>query len=186
MSFGSYPNQVIQLLRDIATGIAELVAGGGGGGTTYSTDFGSTDATTLRTTIADDSEDLVALQSLVANQGVSKSTDTATGLSTVRTISANNTAVTIKNAAGNIYGFRVTNKSASVIFVKIYNVAGATPANTPVMTITVPSGDGSWNGDSFDVGRYFNTAISVRCVTGTADNDTTSPATAPIIELDID
>jgi hypothetical protein len=107
-----------------------------------------------------------------------------TGLSYFRSLLVNTSFQNIKSSAGNIYGIRIINKDASLIYVKFYNKTGGLSSDTPIFTIAVPAGIGSFIGIDYHIGRAFGTALSVRCVTGVAENDATSPGTAPIIEVD--
>lgn len=107
-------------------------------------------------------------------------------LSRFRSLVVGNTAVVIKASAGRIYTWRVTNLTASIIYIKIYNEAAATvdPAtDLPIMTLPVPPGVGSFIFDELSKGEYCSAAISIRCVTESGDTGTTAPATTPIIEI---
>jgi hypothetical protein len=108
---------------------------------------------------------------------------TITGGSWIRITNANSTAQTVKSSAGNIYYLNLVNLDAtpSIIYVKFYNKTGATSSDTPFLTIPVASGVGQMVNIRNII--PFDTACSVRCVTGSADNNTTAPATSPIIEI---
>jgi hypothetical protein len=104
-----------------------------------------------------------------------------------RSTATGNTAVAVKASAGKIYGFNIINPHSSSIYVKFYDIAAGSvnPASDkPTYTIMVSaSGEDILRG--LDVPFNFETAISMRAVTGVADTDTTAPASLPIIELDI-
>jgi hypothetical protein len=108
---------------------------------------------------------------------------TITGGSWIRITNANSTAQTVKSSGGNIYNLNLVNLDAtpSIIYVKFYNKTGATSSDTPFLTIPVASGVGQMVNIRNII--PFDTACSVRCVTGSADNNTTAPATSPIIEI---
>lgn len=106
-------------------------------------------------------------------------------LNNFRNTSVGSTAVSVKASSGIIVGYNIINKHTSDIFVKFYNIESGqvTPAtNSPVLTLMVPA-SGSVYMEPYGIIHEFNVAISVRAVTGSADNDTTSPTTTPIIEL---
>lgn len=116
---------------------------------------------------------------------VSLTPATSGGLSISRTLSANNTTgINAKNAAGQVYGWSITNTNASERFVKLYNKASA-PAvgtDTPVITIVVPAaGNGGVNNASFPTGIAFGTGVGYGITTGIADNDTGAPAANEVV-----
>lgn len=118
---------------------------------------------------------------------VSNQPHTAGGLSIYRAISAaSDNAAVVKNAAGQIYGIWVSSVNAAARYLKIYNKATSpTSGDTPVLTYVVP---GATVGAGFSIplpyGLLFDTGISVRLVTGIADNDNTSvSANEHVIQL---
>lgn len=109
---------------------------------------------------------------------------TSNQCTTIRILTASSTAVAVKAAAGNMYGFRFVNRHYADIFIKIYNkaAAGVNPASdTPIFTLPVPAGGAIW--DRWSIPETFSTAISVRAVTENTDTGTTAPVTLPIIEI---
>lgn len=105
-------------------------------------------------------------------------------VSYIRITNANDTGRIVKASAGNLYGYGLTNLTAGTIFVKFYNKATApTAADTPVLIVMVPASQSVLVTPNNGIIRSFSAGISVRAVTGAADADTTSPATAPIIEV---
>lgn len=103
-------------------------------------------------------------------------------LSEFRSFTVGATAETVRDTPGVIHGVNVINLHSAAVFVKLYNKDGATQADTPAHTWYLPAGGAVLLFGTDPVLR-FNTAISVRCVTGSADNDTTAPGTKPLIEL---
>lgn len=103
-----------------------------------------------------------------------------------RITNANSTAQAVKDTPGQIFALNIVELSNSAIYVKFYNkkAADVNPASdVPQETIKIPaSSDFVLRGE--DLPFDFQTAISVRCVTGAADSDTTAPGTSPIIELE--
>lgn len=123
----------------------------------------------------------------VKSYGVA-SASSITGLSYARYTSValpvNTTFQNVKSTPGNVFAYRIINAAASVIYVKFYNKTGAVFTDTPFMTIAVPTGVGSSVVNDYPIGKFFATALSIRCTTGILDADIASPATAPIIEID--
>lgn len=82
----------------------------------------------------------------------------------------------IKAAPGQVYGYFLYNNSASLKVFRFYN---ATAANVTVGTtvpkfiISLPANSGA--NLSISVGIEFDTAITIACTTGVADNDTGAP-----------
>ena len=102
-----------------------------------------------------------------------------------RTITVNSTGAVIKAGPGKIYRVNIVNAAASILYVKFYDTTSVpTGSNTPVLTLAVSAAAvGATVNHSFVVPELFFSGIGVRAVTGVLDNDTTSPATAPIIEV---
>lgn len=102
-----------------------------------------------------------------------------------RTLTVNTTAVNVKIGPGAIGRINIVNTAASIIYVKFYDqLADPSAASTPpFLTIPVPTGIGTGFITNFVIPDLYFTALWVRCTTGIADSDTTSPATSPIIEL---
>lgn len=97
----------------------------------------------------------------------------------------------VKTSSGKLWGFNIINRHTADIYVKFYDKASNAinaASDVPLLTLMVPS-----SGSIFQEPNYprfaiceFNTAISVRAVTGVADTDTTAPGTLPIVELQYD
>lgn len=105
------------------------------------------------------------------------------GLSFFKSIDLDETEEAVKATAGSIFGWFFFNAHATDIrYIKIYN---ATTANvtvgttTPVLTIPLPAKGGAnvfiAPTPYFTNGIYFDTAITVACVTGVADNNSSAP-----------
>lgn len=105
------------------------------------------------------------------------------GASLYRLLSAASTnAQVVKNTAGTVYGWHLTNLSGTTPrFVKLYNKASAPTVgtDTPVLTLPLPAG-GQAN-VSFPTGLAFATGIAIAVTGGVADNDTTSVAANDVI-----
>ncbi len=88
--------------------------------------------------------------------------------------SSNQDSQNPKGSAGQLYGYNLTNVSASIRYVKIYNKAtGPTSADTPVLRLTLPgNASGAGCNTSFESGIAFSSGIGIRITTGQADSDT--------------
>lgn len=100
-----------------------------------------------------------------------------------RTLTSNNTSQTIKGSKGNLLGWNIINLTATDIYVKFYDKVTSTSADTPSKTLIIPGNSSIYLENSGNSQLDFSTALSLRCVTGYLDNDNTSPATSPIIEI---
>lgn len=95
------------------------------------------------------------------------------------------TAEVIKASKGTLYAIWVTNKAATVRYIKIYDATSATAGTgTPVLTIGIP-GNASDNilaaFGAGGVGIQFDTGICAAATTGIADNDTGPPAANDVL-----
>lgn len=115
-------------------------------------------------------------------QSVTAAPATSGGLSIYRNIDLDETGVSVKASAGQVYGYHFINAHATdARFVKFYNKATAAAVGTdvPVLTIRVPAvGSVSF---STDQGLAFATGISVGATTAVADADTGAPATNDVV-----
>ncbi len=104
-------------------------------------------------------------------------------LTKFRSLTVSNTGEVVSTVACNLYSWNITNRHSAVIYVKFYDKAtAASAADTPEMTIAVQA-TGTTTIRGFDLPESFGTGCSIRAVTESADNGTTSPATLPIVEL---
>jgi len=100
-------------------------------------------------------------------------TATPPSASSIVFLSASITGQTIKASAGVLKGLYISSNGASdTDFVKIYNVAVPTNADTPVLVVAVLHGS-SQTIDTFSLG--LSTAIGVRATDGSANNDNVVP-----------
>lgn len=110
---------------------------------------------------------------------------TTGGLTILSTLIASGTnATSVKASAGQLYKIEITNNSANIGYLKLFNTAG-TPtagAGTPVIRLMVP-GNSSGAGllSTFDNGVAFATGIGFTFTGGIADADTTSVAASAFI-----
>jgi hypothetical protein len=99
----------------------------------------------------------------------------AGGASHYRNIDLNSTGILIQTAQTYVSSVEVFNTTGATIYLKIYNKAtAATSADAPIKTIPIAAGKER----DMNLGIGWNIALgySVRCVTGVADADVTSPA----------
>lgn len=107
---------------------------------------------------------------------------TAGGWSAYRVIAANsNNAATIKNTAGKVGGWYISNSAAAKRYVKLYNKASnpSPGTDTPLMTLELPAGAAGHvevaNGIEFDTG------IAIVIVTGQGDSDNNSVTAGDVV-----
>lgn len=97
-----------------------------------------------------------------------------------RNTALNSTGVSVTAAATRVFGWSLTNSSAAIRYVKLYNKAtAATQADTPVFTIGIPT----LQTVSFypTGGINFPAGLSIRCVTEAADSGTTGATSGDVL-----
>jgi hypothetical protein len=118
---------------------------------------------------------------------VSPQPHSAGGLSVFRTLDLDETEEDIKTSAGCLYKLRITNRTTSVRYVKLYNDTAANVAvgtTTPLDTIPIPANASDYTvlTENFGgMGLTFDTALSIAATTGFADNDTGAPGANDLI-----
>lgn len=114
---------------------------------------------------------------------------TSGGLSTSSTIvTTANGVLNVKASAGQVYKIEVSNNSATVAWLKLYNSATAPTAGagTPVRRILIPgNSSGVVFTSSYDTGLAFSTGIGYALTGLIADNDSTA-VTASVLAVNID
>jgi hypothetical protein len=117
---------------------------------------------------------------LIGDVGVQVRANATGAASTHHIVSAATTNVAqIKATAGRVYGYCLSNTTASWRYVKLHNVASATAGAAVAVTIGIPP-----NGKaecSLPMGIGFATAISRSIVTGAADADATATGVADVV-----
>jgi hypothetical protein len=109
------------------------------------------------------------------------------GLSVFRSLDMDETEEDVKTSPGCLYKLRITNRTTSVRYVKLYNATAANVTvgtTTPIDTIPVPANASDYTvlTESFGgLGLTFDTALSIAATTGFADNDTGAPGTNDVI-----
>ena len=102
------------------------------------------------------------------------------GLQTYRNINLLTAGAIVLATPGSIYEYYMRNNSASVVYVKFYDMAtAATHTDTPLRTIGIPATAAAnlFIAEGID----FNTGISVRASTAVADNDATAPSANDVV-----
>lgn len=105
------------------------------------------------------------------------------GLSTdsyIAAASANQDQHVVKASAGQLYGLTLHNGSAAIRYVKVYNVAAPTSADTPKMRFILAA-NGGGVAREFTLGIPFTTAIAIRITAGFADNDVAAATAGDVI-----
>lgn len=100
---------------------------------------------------------------------------TAGGTKIFRSLSVTATKAEVSATPAQIYGWSIRNSGAAAVFLKIYNAPAASVTvgtTTPVMTI--PISIASARDVAWPQGIEFTSGITIACVTGVADNDTTA------------
>lgn len=103
-----------------------------------------------------------------------------------RDTAVSNTAVAVKAAAGNVYGWNIINPNGSDVYVKLYDKAAAgviVGTDVPFKTLQIPANGSVFLEPIHDKLQYCGTAISVACTTGLDDTDATAPGTAVYVEI---
>jgi len=105
--------------------------------------------------------------------------------SSVITTAATTNATSIKASAWTVYNISVTNKTASSIFVKLFNKATAPTVGTdiPTIVLTIPT-NSFFKTDFSRLGTRFTTWIAMSITWAFADADTTVTAAAAVIITD--
>jgi hypothetical protein len=114
---------------------------------------------------------------------------TAGGLTVFRSLDLDETEEEVKATAGCLYKLRLTNRTTSARYVKLYNATAANVTvgtTTPIDTIVVPGGGSADLAtvitESFGgVGLTFDTALCLAATTGLADNDTGAPGANDVV-----
>lgn len=123
---------------------------------------------------------LAAGTNLVGDVGMQVRANATGAMSTHHIVSAATTNVAqIKATAGRVFGWCLSNTTASWRYVKLHNVASATAGAAVTLTIGIPPNDKAQC--TWPVGIAFATAISRSVVTGPADADATATAANDVV-----
>jgi hypothetical protein len=112
---------------------------------------------------------------------------TANGLSFGYTLDLDETPQSIKGSAGTLHQLRITNRTASERYVRLYNIASGSVTvgtSTIALTLVVPANADDYTVTIENFGPYgigFSTAISIAATTSFADNDMGAPGTNDLV-----
>jgi hypothetical protein len=152
----------------------------------------NSNGTTLSLTTAGSSgTNLITVQGSTSGVGIPVGPSTSGGLSwyNVQPTAGDNHA-NIKNGAGQVYKISITNNSATINYIRLYNAGtgfnGCNSATNLVYENAIPASSSTAGGilDSIDLGLAFSTGISICVTAGYAQNDTTN-ATASAMNVGI-
>ena len=112
------------------------------------------------------------------------------GLTSYTAAGASTNATNVKNAAGTVYGYSLTNTTTTIYYLRMYNLASAPTCSSAtgyVSTIPIPpaSAAGGAGGREIqkNIGQAFTTGVGF-CVTGGASStDNTNAATGVFVEI---
>lgn len=105
------------------------------------------------------------------------------GLSTdsyIAAASANQDQHTVKGTPGQLYGMTLHNGSAAIRYVKVYDKAAPTAADTPKLRFILAA-NGGGIAREFSLGIAFATAIGIRITVGFADADVAAATAGDVI-----
>lgn len=120
---------------------------------------------------------------VVINPGAGLGTG-ANAFSYIAAGSANQDQQTVKASPGTLYGVQASNLAAALRYLKIYNKALPTSADTPAFRCMLSAS--ATNPAPFilpipDFGVAFGTALGIRITTGEADNDANAATAGDVI-----
>lgn len=105
------------------------------------------------------------------------------GLSTdsyIAAAAANQDQHVVKGTPGQLYGLVLSNPSAAIRYVKVYDHAAPTSAQTPKLRFPLAA-NGGGVAREFSLGIPFAVAISIRITVGFADNDVAAATAGDVI-----
>ena len=135
----------------------------------------------------DEGDGGAARMTLDRKQIVTIQPHTQGGLSIMRSLDIDETEEDVKTSRGQLYSVFACNTATSTRYLKFYNATAANVTvgtTTPVLTIPIPGNASDDIAAVINFGSHgveFDTAISVACTTGLADNDTGAPAANDVI-----
>lgn len=95
-----------------------------------------------------------------------------------RSLTVSEVPEVVKNTAGTVFGIRLVNTNASVVYCKIYNKATTPTVGTDLPIGVIKLESSGTVKDYFEYGLYkASLGIYIVAVTGLADTDTTAPTT---------
>lgn len=112
------------------------------------------------------------------------------GLTSYTAAGASTNATNVKNAAGTVYGYSLTNTTTTIYYLRMYNLASAPTCSSAtgyVSTIPIPpaaaAGGAGGREIQKNIGQAFTTGVGF-CITGGASStDNTNAATGVFVEI---
>lgn len=112
------------------------------------------------------------------------------GLTSYTAAGASTNATNVKNAAGTVYGYSLTNTTTTIYYLRMYNLASAPTCSSAtgyVGTIPIPpaaaAGGAGGREITKNIGQAFTTGVGF-CITGGASStDNTNAATGVFVEI---
>lgn len=104
-----------------------------------------------------------------------------------RNLDIDETGVSIKASAGQVYDVHAWNRTTSARYLKLYDISAAPTVGTTTPVVTIPLEPSGTNGLPkptilrFKAGMAFASGIGIGCTTGFADNDTGAPGANDVI-----
>lgn len=128
--------------------------------------------------------DIATMPAITGNVGILPLT--TGGNSIYRNLDLDETGVSVKASAGQLYGYFICNRSLAERFVKLYNKASAATVGTDTPVITIPLSAGAADKPfcanvGWDTGVAFATGIAAGATTGLADANTGAPAANDVV-----
>lgn len=128
--------------------------------------------------------DIASMPAITGNVGILPVT--SGGNSIYRNLDLDETGVSAKTTAGQLYGYFICNRSLAERFVKVYNKATAASVGSDTPAITIPLSAGAADKPfcanvGWDTGIAFSLGISLGATTGLADNNTGAPAANDVV-----
>lgn len=102
-------------------------------------------------------------------------------------LAASENETAIKASSGYLDGLWIASIASAPLYAKLYNdtTTNVSSASTPVARFMTPANSTAANGAGNNLvapaGAYFSTAITIRVVTGIADNDATNPTASTAV-----
>jgi len=106
---------------------------------------------------------------------------TSGGYSIYRDIDLDETGISVKGSAGQVFGWFMYNLASGTRYIKLYNDSGAPTIGTDTPVLTIPLGADQGANVEYLGGIAFSSGIGIGATTGVADNDTGAPGDNEVI-----
>lgn len=112
------------------------------------------------------------------------------GLTSYTAAGATTNATSVKGSAGTVYGYSLTNTTATIYYLRMYNTPSAPPCSSStgyVSTIPIPpaaaAGGAGGREITKNIGQAFTTGIGFCITGGPSSTDNTNAATGVFVEI---